>query len=75
MQNKQLLNALLDEINNCGTIMNESEFFEIAFGIYGETEYIEDADGNIVEENRICTLKGLQDIADIYTNGFDCFNF
>ena len=73
--NNSLLVNLLDSINNCGTIMNESELLELAFGVYGENEYIEDADGNIVEINRIYTRKGLQEIADIYTDGFDCMNF
>ena len=48
---------------------------ELAYGVYGENEYVEDADGNIVEVNRICTREGLQEIADIYTDGFDCINY
>lgn len=70
-----LLEHLLQEINDCGTIMSMHELLELAYGMYGETEYVEDADGNIVETNRIYTRKGLQEIADIYTDGFDCIDF
>lgn len=70
-----IFNDLLDAINDCGTIMSMHELCALAFGPYGETEYIEDADGNVVETNRICTRSGLQEIADIYTDGFDCINY
>lgn len=70
-----LLEKLLEAINECGTIMHMGELLELAYGVYGETEYVEDADGNIVETNRIYTKQGLQEIADIYTDGFDCVNF
>lgn len=71
----QLLKALLDAINDCGTIMSMSELKALAYGPYGRTEWVEDADGNIVETNRICTREGLQEIADIYTDGFDVINY
>lgn len=70
-----ILNALLDEINECGTIMNMCELCELAYGVYGKNEYIEDSDGNIIETNRIYTIEGLQEIADIYTDGFNCMNY
>ena len=70
-----ILESLLGAINECGTIMSMNELLELAYGMYGETEYIEDADGNVVEVNRIFTRKGLQEIADIYTDGFDCIGF
>ena len=70
-----LLDCLLKAINECGTIMNMNELLELAYGMYGETEYVEDADGNIVETKRVYTRQGLQEIADIYTDGFDCINF
>lgn len=70
-----LLERLLEEINNCGTIMNIRELCELAYGVYGSTEYVEDADGNVVETRRVFTREGLQEIADIYTDGFDCINF
>lgn len=70
-----LLDRLLEAINDCDTIMNMSELCELAYGMYGENQYIEDADGNVVEINRVCTRAGLQEIADIYTDGFDCINF
>lgn len=71
----RILYALLDAINECGTIMSMGELRALAFGPYGSNEYIEDADGNVVEVNRVCTRNGLQEIADIYTDGFDCMNF
>ena len=70
-----LLYALLDAINDAGTIMNERELCERAYGVYGATEYVEDADGNIVETNRVYTREGLQEIADIYTDGFDVISW
>lgn len=70
-----ILYALLDAINDAGTIMNERELCELAYGIYGTTEYVEDADGNVVETNRIYTREGIQEIADIYTDGFDSINW
>lgn len=70
-----ILTALLDAINDAGTIMTERELCELAYGVYGATEYVEDADGNIVETNRVFTREGLQEIADIYTDGFDAINW
>lgn len=70
-----LLNALLDAINTAGTIMNERELLELAYGVYGETSYLEDDDGNILDSKRVYTLKGLQEIADIYTDDFDVFSY
>lgn len=70
-----ILIALLDAINDAGTIMTERELCELAYGVYGSTEYVEDADGNIVDTNRVFTRDGLQEIADIYTDGFDAINW
>ena len=71
----KLFEDLLKAIRDCGTIMNESELLELAYGVYGENEYTEDAEGNIVDVRRVYTLQGLQEIADIYTDGFDCTNY
>lgn len=70
-----LLKALLESIEECGTIMNERELCNLAYGVYGKTEWIEDAEGNIVDSRRIYTREGLQEIADIYTDGFDAMNW
>lgn len=70
-----MLEALLKAIRDCGTIMEMDELLEIAYGMYGETEYIEDADGNVLDTRRIYTRQGLQEIADIYTDGFDVINY
>lgn len=70
-----MLEALLNAIRECGTIMEMDELLELAYGMYGETEYIEDADGNLVDTRRIYTRQGLQEIADIYTDGFDVINY
>lgn len=70
-----MLEALLKAIRECGTIMEMDELLELAYGMYGETEYIEDADGNLVDTRRIYTRQGLQEIADIYTDGFDVINY
>ena len=71
----RIMVGLLDAINECGTIMGMDELKVLAYGVHGRTEYVEDADGNVVEVNRIATIEGLQEIADIYTDGFDCGNF
>lgn len=71
----ELLNALLTAICGCGVIMNKSELLELALGEYGFTEYIEDADGNIVDSHRAYDRKTLQEIADVFTDGFDCINY
>lgn len=71
----KIFEDLLKAIRDCGTIMSEGELIELAYGVYGENEYIEDAEGNIVDVRRIYTLQGLQEIADIYTYGFDCINY
>lgn len=70
-----MLEALLKAIRECGTIMEMDELLELAYGVYGETEYTEDEDGNLVDTRRIYTRQGLQEIADIYTDGFDCINY
>lgn len=70
-----LINDLLNAINDCGTIMSERELLELAYGMYGEIRYIEDANGYVVDSERVYTRKGLQEIADIYTDGFDCINY
>lgn len=42
---------------------------------YGEDVDIIDGDGNVVDTERVVTRKGLQEIADIYTDGFDCMAY
>lgn len=70
-----ILTALLDAIHDAGTIMTERELYELAYGEYGKTEWVEDAEGNVVDSCRTYTIEGLQEIADIYTNGFNAMNF
>ena len=70
-----LLMDLLDAINGAGTIMNERELCDLAYGAYGATEWIEDDEGNILDSRRIYTREGLQEIADIYTDGFDAIGW
>ena len=70
-----LLTALLNAINDAGTIMNERELCELAYGVYGSTDWVEDDEGNILDSQRIYTREGLQEIADIYTDGFDAINW
>lgn len=69
-----LIDALLDVIHECGTIMSESELMYLARR-YGEDIDIVDGDGNVVDTERVVTRKSLQEIADIYTDGFDCLNY
>lgn len=69
------LMALLDAINEAGTIMNERELCDLAYGVYGKTEYLEDDEGNILDSCRIYTREGLQEIADIYTDGFNAMSW
>ena len=71
----RILTALLDAIYECGTIMTIDELLDLAYGEFGFTEYIEDADGNIVDSHRAYNRQSLQDIADIYTDGFDALNY
>lgn len=71
----ELLEDLLDAIRECGTIMNEPELVELAIVYYGEDIDIVDDDGNVVDTERVVTRRGLQEIADIYTDGFDCINY
>lgn len=71
----RLLKDLLNAINDAGTIMNERELCDLAYGVYGTTEYLEDDDGNILDSRRIYTREGLQEIADIYTDGFDAIKW
>ena len=70
-----LLLRLLEEINDAGTIMTMGELKSLAYGEYGVTDYIITPEGFIVDEERVCTRSGLQEIADIYANGFDVINF
>lgn len=70
-----ILSDLLEAINDAGTIMNERELLELAYGVYGSTNWIEDDEGNVLDSQRIYTREGLQEIADIYTNGFDAINW
>ena len=71
----ELLEALLDAIHECGTIMSEPELVELAIVYYGADIDNIDGDGNVVDTERVVTRKGLQEIADIYTDGFDCINY
>lgn len=70
-----LVDKLLDAIRECGTIMSESELMYLARVFYGEVIDIVDDDGNVVDTERVVTRRGLQEIADIYTDGFDCLNY
>lgn len=71
----ELIEDLLDAIHECGTIMNEPELVELAIVYHGEDIDIVDDDGNVVDTERVVTRRGLQEIADIYTDGFDCINY
>lgn len=71
----KLFEDLLKAIRACGTIMSENELLELAYGVYGQNEFVEDAEGNVIEITRVYTLQGLQEIADIYTDSFDCINY
>ena len=68
-----LIDAIESEARRCGTILNLREF--AYYNGYYETVYIEDSDGNIVDTEKILTLKSLQEIADIFTDGFDVLNY
>ena len=70
-----LLNALVDAIYEAGTIMDLSELKELALNEYGDWLDIVDDKGNLLDRERVMTRKGLQEIADIYTEGFDVLNF
>lgn len=71
----ELIEDLLDAIRECGTIMSEPELVELAIVYYGEDIDIVDDDGNVVDTERVVTRRGLQEIADIYTDGFDCMAY
>lgn len=70
-----LVDDLLDAIHECGTIMSRSELMYLAICEYGENIDITDGDGNVVDTERVITREGLQEIADIYTDGFDCMAY
>lgn len=70
-----LVDDLLDAIRECGTIMSRSELMYLAICEYGEDVDIIDGDGNVVDTERVVTRKGLQEIADIYTDSFDCMAY
>lgn len=70
-----LLNALANAIFEAGTIINLSELKEMALGKFGEWCEIVDDKGNILDCQRVMTRKGLQEIADIYTDGFDAIGY
>lgn len=70
-----LLNALVNAIYEAGTIMDLPELKELALNEYGGWFEIVDDKGNLLDRERIMTLEGLQEIADIYTDGFDAQNF
>ena len=73
-QAESCLQLLLSAINDCGTIMTMGELKALAYGQYGANEYIVTPEGYIVDEERVCTRYGLQDIADIYAGGLDMLN-
>lgn len=70
-----LVDDLLDAIHGCGTIMSRNELMRLAICEYGEDVDTIDGDGNVVDTERVVTRKGLQEIADIYTDGFDCMAY
>lgn len=69
---ERLVKALFKKIEEDDlVIMSYNEFLELALYQFGETVYVEDAEGNVIDEGRAPTMAGLQEIADIYTTGFD----
>ena len=42
---------------------------------YYQTHYIMDDDGNVVDTEYVLTRQAVQDIADIFLDGFDVLNY
>lgn len=57
----------------CGTILNLREFAWYN-GYYTKHEIIDD-EGNILDYEWVITRQSLQEIADIFTDGFDVMNW
>ncbi len=66
-----MINDLLDAIWECGTIMEKPDLIEMAYQ-YGRYNFVEDAEGNVIEVEKV---PDFQAVADIYTDGFDCKNY
>ena len=69
---ERLVKALFKKIEEDDVvIMGYNELLGLALYQFGEAVYTEDAEGNIIDEGRAPTMTGLQEIADLYTTGFD----
>lgn len=68
-----LIEAIEAAAYECGTILNLRRFaYENG---YYTMEYTEDSDGNILDAYSVLTMSALQEIADIFTDGFDVLNY
>lgn len=72
--NENIIRAIEDAAYECGTIGLDVRKFAFENGYYSYEEVI-DADGNLVDCNKVLTRKDLQEVADIFCDNFDAINY
>ena len=72
--NENIIRAIEDAAYECGTIGLNVREFAFENGYYSYEEVI-DADGNLVDCNKVLTRKDLQEVADIFCDNFDVMGY
>lgn len=71
---ENIIHAIEDAAYECGTIGLDVRRYAFENGYYTYEEVL-DADGNLVEYNKVLTRKDLQEVADIFCDNFDAINY
>lgn len=69
-----IIRAIENAAYECGTIGLNVRRYAFENGYYTYEEVL-DADGNLVEVNKVLTRKDLQEVADIFCDNFDAINY
>ena len=71
---ENIIRAIENAAYECGTIGLDVRSYAFENGYYTYEEVL-DADGNLVEVNKVLTRKDLQEVADIFCDNFDAINY
>lgn len=69
-----IIRAIENAAYECGTIGLDVRRYAFENGYYTYEEVL-DADGNLIEVNKVLTRKDLQEVADIFCDNFDVMGY
>lgn len=69
-----IIRAIENAAYECGTIGLDVRRYAFENGYYTYEEVL-DADGNLIEVNKVLTRKDLQEVADIFCDNFDAMGY